>query len=104
MSEDKPRTLEEWNEVLPRGDQELVALSTLIPRKISNDLLKAKGILQTQTDKLVMTKRVTVEIVLERGLQSIFEDYASQDQDQTKVVKMTARNTLADRVARGESV
>lgn len=104
MTEDKPRTLEDWEEVLPRGEHELVPLSTMIPRKISNDILKAKGILQTTSSKLVYTKKITVEILLEKGLEAVFSEYASQDHDTDKVIKMSARNSLADRVARGETV
>jgi hypothetical protein len=79
MDEKKPNKDRDWEEVLPRGDHELVALNTLIPRKMSERLGQAVGLLQTQSPRLRQTKQATVQHLLDNALNMLFEDWERQD-------------------------
>jgi hypothetical protein len=70
-----------WEEIIPKGDLELVSLNTLIPRKTSKALTEATGWLQLTTTNLRYTKQATVQYLLERGLQSLYEDIERQDKE-----------------------
>lgn len=88
------KTLEEWEEILPLGDLDLVALNTRIPRKMSKDIKKATGILQTTNQDLTYTKQATVKILLERALRDFFEEWERIDQkpsEQSEKVASIAR-------------
>lgn len=70
-----------WEEIIPKGDLELVSLNTLIPRKTSKALTEATGWLQLTTTNLRYTKQATVQYLLERGLQALYEDIERQDKE-----------------------
>jgi hypothetical protein len=74
----------DWEEVLPLGELELVSLNTMIPRKLSNALGQATGWLQLTSPNLRYTKQATVQILLERGLKSFFEDIEKADNEETE--------------------
>jgi hypothetical protein len=99
----------DWSEILPLSSTELVSLNTKIPRELSEKLYQAKGMLQTTNRLLDYTKQVTVQVLLERGYASLLEDWERQDREASeeseKVVSLPRkRETLADRVARGETL
>jgi hypothetical protein len=108
MTEQIPKksiTKEEWEEIIPKGELGTIALNTEIPRKLNDKILRAKVLLQTTSSHLVFTKKATVQILLERGLQSLYEDWQRADLSQSEnVILMNGRETLADRVAKGFTV
>lgn len=115
MSEEtknKARFREDWEEILPPGEMDLVALNTRIKRNVSNAINHARGLLQTTDTRLTYTKQVTVEILIERGFQSLCEEFERQDQEflgekkkNEKVASMErVSHRLADKVKRGEKI
>lgn len=83
----------DWEEVLPRGENELVSLNTMIPRKVNKALGQATGWLQLSSPNLRYTKQATVQVLLERGLKSLFEDIEKADQEEPEELP---REVLAD--------
>lgn len=70
----------DWEEIIPKGELDLVSLNTLIPRKLSNNLAEATGWLQLASPRLRYTKQATVQYLLERGLQSLAEDIEKENE------------------------
>jgi len=97
MSEKFPSNENEsldWEEILPKGDLELVSLNTMIPRKTSKALAEATGWLQLTSSGLRYTKQATVQYLLERGLQSLHEDIRKQDESESSHSEEAASNVL----------
>lgn len=99
----------DWSEIVPPSSTELISLNTKIPRNISERINVATGMLQTTNRLLVYTKQVTVQVLLERGLEVLEKEWRRQDQpdaeENENVVSMPRKkNTLADKVARGEPI
>jgi hypothetical protein len=69
----------DWEEIIPKGELELVSLNTMIPRKLSGQLSEATGWLQLASPRLRYTKQATVQYLLERGLQSLYEDIEKEN-------------------------
>jgi hypothetical protein len=84
-----------WDEVLPLGELELVSLNTMIPRKVSKSLREATGWLQLSSPNLRYTKQATVQYLLERGLQALYEDIEKADQTQHEDSSESASIELA---------
>jgi hypothetical protein len=91
-----PSKKEGLEEVVPRGELELVSLNTLIPWKLSKALTEATGWLQLDNTRLRYTKQATVQYLLERGLQSLYEDidrankeYESEKEDDSITVHVS---------------
>lgn len=109
VCEEMARTREEWEEILPLSESELIALNTRISRSVSVAINHATGILQTASPRLKVTKQYTVQVLLERGLESLFEDFERQDhttcEDSEKIVSIARKPSgsfLVDAVIKGD--
>jgi hypothetical protein len=83
----------DWDEVLPLGEKSLVSLNTMIPRELSKRLGEATGWLQIESPRLRYTKQATIQYLLERGLESFYEDIKKQYDEDTSE---TPSEVLAD--------
>jgi hypothetical protein len=96
MTEIKSNKDRDWDEILPRGDHELVALNVLIPRKMSENIGQITGMLQTKSPRLRQTKQATVQQLLEQAIIEFFEEMKRQDREPIVEAEESASNEIAE--------
>lgn len=85
-----------WDEVLPKGDLEMIALNTMIPRKLSNAVSECTGWLQLASPRLRYTKQATVQYLLERGIQALHEDIENENNHASEIPENTSIYVVED--------
>lgn len=76
-SMDRDRDLLE--DILPESSTQLVSLNTRIPRNVSRMIDECVGILQTKSNYHKVSKQEAVQVILEKGIQAIREDFLRED-------------------------
>lgn len=72
---------EELEEILPESSTELVSLNTRVPRYMDKLINHSVGIIQTSSRYQKISKQTAVQILIERGYQSICEDFRRMDSE-----------------------